>query len=96
MCIRDRHSTNRVENGAWSGRVGVTYKPAPEASIYASYSQAAQPSALGASTNNNIYGATGGDSYKPAVSKTYELGGKWDLAQGDLSLTCLLYTSRCV
>ena len=62
----------------------------------------AQPSALGASTNNNIYGATGGDSYKPAVSKTYELGGKWDLAQGDLSLTgavfrtCLLYTSRCV
>ncbi len=89
-----KHSTNRVEDGAWSGRLGVTYKPAPEASLYAAYSQAAQPSALGASTNNNIYGATGGDSYKPAVSKTYELGGKWDLAQGDLSLTGAVFRTE--
>lgn len=89
-----KHDTNRVQDGAWSGRLGVTYKPAPEASLYAAYSQAAQPSALGASTNDNIYGANGGDRYKPAVSRTYEVGGKWDLAHGDLSLSGALFRTE--
>ena len=89
-----KHSTNRVQDGAWSGRLGVTYKPVPEASLYAAYSQAAQPSALGASTNDNIYGARRADSYKPAVSKTYEVGGKWDLAHGDLSLSGALFRTE--
>lgn len=88
------HTTNRIEDGAWSGRVGLTYKPVEQASLYAAYSQAAQPSALGASTNNNIYGATGGDTYKPAVSKTWELGAKWDTAGGDLSLTSALFRTE--
>ncbi|WP_445659092.1 TonB-dependent receptor [Achromobacter sp. NCFB-sbj8-Ac1-l] len=88
------HTTNRIEDGAWSGRVGLTYKPVEQASLYAAYSQAAQPSALGASTNNNIYGATGGDTYKPAVSKTWELGAKWDTAGGDLSLTSAVFRTE--
>ncbi len=89
-----KHSTQRVEDGAWSGRTGLTYKPVPNGSIYAAYSQAQQPSALGASTNNNIYGATSSDSYKPAVAKTWELGTKWDVAGGDLSLTGAVFRSE--
>ncbi|KAG1079214.1 hypothetical protein G6F40_016407 [Rhizopus arrhizus] len=60
-------TTQRVTDGAWSGRIGLTYKPMDIGSVYVSYSQAAQPSALGASTNNNIYGAPGSDTYKPAA-----------------------------
>jgi len=87
-------ATRRVTDGAWSGRLGVTYKPVDIGSIYASYSQAAQPSALGASTNNSIYGATGPETYKPAVSRTWELGTKWDLADGDLSLTGAVFRTE--
>ncbi|WP_338878660.1 TonB-dependent siderophore receptor [Achromobacter veterisilvae] len=87
-------ATRRVTDGAWSGRLGVTYKPVDSGSIYVSYSQAAQPSALGASTNNNIYGATGPETYEPAVSRTWELGTKWDLADGDLSLTGAVFRTE--
>lgn len=87
-------ATQRVSDGAWSGRVGLTYKPVEIGSVYVSYSQAAQPSALGASTNNNIYGATSADTYKPAVSKTWELGTKWDLADGDLALTGAVFRTE--
>lgn len=64
-------------DGAVSGRVGAVYKPLPNGSIYVSYSEAAQPSALGASTNNQIYGAATTSNYSPAKSKTYEMGTKW-------------------
>lgn len=87
-------STQRVTDGAWSGRVGLTYKPVEIGSVYVSYSQAAQPSALGASTNNNIYGAISTETYKPAVSKTWELGTKWDLAGSDLSVTGALFRTE--
>lgn len=87
-------TTQRVTDGAWSGRLGLTYKPVDIGSVYVSYSQAAQPSALGASTNNNIYGATGSDTYKPAVSKTWELGTKWDLAGSDLALTGAVFRTE--
>ncbi|KAG0919753.1 hypothetical protein G6F31_020992 [Rhizopus arrhizus] len=63
-------------------------------SVYVSYSQAAQPSALGASTNTKIYGATGSDTYKPAVSKTWELGTKWNLAGSDLALTGAVFRTE--
>ncbi|MFJ3460145.1 TonB-dependent receptor [Achromobacter spanius] len=87
-------STQRVTDGAFSGRIGLTYKPVENGSVYVSYSQAAQPSAMGASTNNNIYGATGSDTYKPAVARTWELGTKWDVAGGDLSLTGAIFRTE--
>jgi catecholate siderophore receptor len=81
-------------NGAMSGRVGLTYKPVENGSIYASYSQAAQPSAIGASTNDQIFGAKSTIDYEPAVSKTIELGSKWDLANGDVSLTGAIFQTE--
>lgn len=83
-----------VTDGAWGGRIGLTYKPVENGSIYASYSQAAQPSAIGASTNDQIFGAKTSTDYKPAVSKTIELGSKWDLMNGNLSLTGAIFQTE--
>ncbi len=90
------HSVLHSSDGAFSGRIGVTYKPLPFGSIYASYARAAQPSAVGATTNNTIYGATSAATanLKPAVAQTYELGTKWDLLNQRLSLTGALFRTE--
>ncbi|NVZ91622.1 TonB-dependent siderophore receptor [Pseudomonas yamanorum] len=81
-------------DGAVSGRVGAVYKPLPNGSIYVSYSEAAQPSALGASTNNQIYGAASTSNYTPAKSKTYEIGTKWDIAHDLLNVTAAIFRTE--
>ena len=86
--------TTRSDDGAWSGRAGLVYKPVEPGSIYVSYSQAAEPSALGATTNNLIYGAASTKAYTPAKSKTWELGSKWDLLHGQLSLSGALFRTE--
>jgi len=84
----------KQNDGVWSTRAGLTYKPAENGSIYISYSQAQQPSAVGATTNNNIYGSTSESNYKPAKAKTTELGTKWDVLNQQLSLTAALYRTE--
>lgn len=79
---------------AIGGRIGLVYKPLPNGSVYASYSEAAQPSAIGATTNNQIYGAASTEDYKPAKSKTYELGTKWELFDDSLNLTAALFRTE--
>lgn len=79
---------------AIGGRAGVVYKPLPNGSIYLSYSEAAQPSAIGATTNNQIYGAANTEDYKPAKSRTYELGTKWELLDDTLNLTAALFRTE--
>lgn len=87
-------ATISSSDGALSGRAGIVYKPLPNGSIYASYSSAAQPSAVGASTNNQIYGAATTSNYTPARAKTYEVGTKWDLAHDRLNLTAALFRTE--
>ncbi|WP_454722491.1 MULTISPECIES: TonB-dependent receptor [Cupriavidus] len=81
-------------SGALSGRAGIVYKPVEPGSIYVSYSQAAQPSALGATTNNLIYGAGSTTAYNPARSRTWELGTKWDLIGRQLGLTAAVFRTE--
>lgn len=81
-------------DGAVSGRVGAVYKPLPNGSIYVSYSEAAQPSALGASTNNQIFGSASTSNYSPAKSKTYEIGTKWDIAHDLLNITAAIFRTE--
>ncbi|AJW94363.1 TonB-dependent siderophore receptor [Burkholderia gladioli pv. gladioli] len=88
------HTVQRSNDGAWSGRAGLTYKPVPYGSLYASYSQATQPSAVGGTTNNVIYGDTTSQSVKPATAKTWEVGTKWDLFERRLSLTGALFRTE--
>ncbi|WP_180937504.1 TonB-dependent receptor [Herbaspirillum seropedicae] len=80
--------------GALSGRLGLVYKPLENASLYLTYARAAQPSALGATTNNAIYGSASASAYSPAVAKTRELGGKWDVLNKRLALTGAVFRTE--
>jgi len=81
----------RQEESLWSGRVGVVYKPLPYGSVYASYSQASQPSAAAAASRSGGGGNENVAQYSPGKAKTYELGTKWDLLNERLSVTGALF-----
>lgn len=78
-------------DGIWSGRLGLVYKPADNGSVYLSYSRASQPSASAAASRDG-----GGDnpdiaSYSPGVASTWELGTKWELFDERLLATAALF-----
>lgn len=79
------------KDGVWSGRIGVVYKPVEYGSIYASYSQASQPSAAAAASRSGGGGNANVANYSPGKAKTYEVGTKWDLFDERLSLTGALF-----
>ncbi|WP_407713067.1 TonB-dependent receptor [Comamonas testosteroni] len=94
----DRWNAKNVDrsrtDGALSGRLGIVYKPARQGSIYAAYSRAAQPSALGVTTNNAINGTAAQFDYQPALSRTWEAGSKWDALDGRLSVTGAVFRTE--
>ncbi|VTU22612.1 TonB-dependent receptor [Variovorax sp. PBL-E5] len=69
-----------------SVRGGGIWQPTPEQSYYVSYSTSFNPS-LEQLTSTT--GAT--QPLPPEKNKAYELGGKWDLHNGDLSLTAAAF-----
>lgn len=77
--------------GAWSGRLGVVYKPVDYGSIYLSYSEATQPSAAAAASRSGGGGNDDVGNYSPGEAKTWELGTKWDLIDERLALTAALF-----
>lgn len=84
----------RSSDGTLSGRLSVMYKPVENASLYAAYAQADQPSAMGATTNNAIYGSAAASAYTPAKSRTAELGAKWDVLHKRLALTGAVFRTE--
>ena len=70
----------------WSPRVGLVFKPAPNASIYASYAKSYLPQSGDQFTGLDLTSA----ALEPEEFDNYELGVKWDVANG-LSLTAALF-----
>lgn len=88
----------RVENDAdlWTYQVGLVYKPVQNASVYASWGTASSPSGAangeGASGDNaNITAAIA--DLDPLKSRNAEIGVKWDVLDGRLSLTAAVFRS---
>lgn len=79
---------------ALSGRAGLVYKPVKAGAVYVSFSQASEPSAVGFTTNNTIYGTAATAALQPATSRTYEMGSKWDLLGGALNLTGAIFRTE--
>lgn len=85
-----------------TGKVGVVYKPAANASIYASWGLAAQPPGTNnlsndnGSRNNGTPPTTGQNSPNadPQESYNYEVGTKWDFFQRRLSTSVALFRSE--
>ena len=80
-----------AQNGGslFSYRAGLVFKPVENASIYAAYSNSKTPSA--ASVNGSCVATsttgTANCDVSPETAVNYELGAKWDVAGGRLSLT---------
>jgi catecholate siderophore receptor len=69
-----------------SVRGGIIWQPTPEQSYYASYSTSFNPSL------EQLTSTTGSTQpLPPEKNKAYELGGKWDLNNGALSLTAAAF-----
>jgi len=68
-----------------SVRAGVIYQPTNAQSYYVSYGTSFNPSI------EQLTLTTGQQDLDPEKNRSYEIGGKWDLAGGNLSLTSALF-----
>jgi catecholate siderophore receptor len=83
----ERTPFSRVDDMvSWRG--GLVYKPSPNGSVYAAAGTSFNPSAEGLSL------AAATVDLEPEKSRTYEIGSKWDVAGGGLSLTGALFRSE--
>jgi len=75
-----------------SYRGAVTYKPVQEASMYAAFGNAKQPSTIGVA---RAFGITANDeTLSPTKGKTYEVGSKWDLFEQALGLSAAVFRTE--
>ncbi len=72
----------------WSFRAGLMFQPSDEQSYYLAYGSSFNPS-------GELYALDPrGANTPPEKNYNYELGAKWDLADGDISLQAVLYRSE--
>jgi catecholate siderophore receptor len=82
---------------SWRG--GVVYKPRPAGSVYAGYGTSFNPSVDAASTGAGLSTAptaANNPNLEPEESRNYEVGTKWDLLRGRLSLTGAIFRTEKV
>ena len=81
----------KVDDKLITYRLGVVYKPIPNASLYVSYANSRTPSqaTVNGSGACNIATCT----VDPERSENIEIGGKWDV-EGRLSLTAALFENK--
>jgi catecholate siderophore receptor len=87
--ITGANAPAKVVDNLFSYRAGLVYKPVDNASLYVAYSNSKTPSAAsvnGSCTASSTTG-TANCNVDPETAVNYELGAKWDLYDGRLSLT---------
>lgn len=85
--------SNRSDDNLLTWRVGVVYKPVPNASLYVAYGNSETPSQAtvnGTGACVATPGPTASCTVDPETAELFELGGKWDVG-GRLSLTAALF-----
>lgn len=86
----------RTDN-ALSWRAGVVYKPLANASVYASFGTSFKPvvdAGTAGSALSNLPTAATNINLSPEKTRNYELGTKWDVLDGKLSLTGALFRTE--
>lgn len=78
--------TFRNSDDLLTWRIGVVYKPIPNASLYVAYANAETPSQASVSGTCNLTNC----NLDPEQAESFEIGGKWDVA-GRLSLTAAIF-----
>ncbi|WP_197489798.1 TonB-dependent receptor [Erythrobacter neustonensis] len=87
-------TTRDFREDLFSWQAGAVYKPAENASLYVSYSDARQPQTLGATGTGTV---TTANAALPALkNENYEIGGKIDLFGDRLALAAALFRNSRV
>ncbi|KXU39265.1 hypothetical protein AXE65_09315 [Ventosimonas gracilis] len=81
-----------IKEKLFSYRTAVIYKPVQQASLYAAFGNAKQPSSIGIARQFGITAAD--ETLSPTKGKTYEVGGKWDLFEEALGLSAALFRTE--
>ena len=81
----------KSEDNLLTYRVGVVYKPVPNASLYVAYANSQTPSQATVNGSGACTAVT--CTVDPEESENIEVGGKWDVA-GRLSLTAALFRNK--
>lgn len=87
--ITGANAPSKNVDNLFSYRAGLVFKPVDNASVYVAYSNSKTPSAAsvnGSCTPTSTTG-TANCNVDPETAVNYELGAKWDLYDGRLSLT---------
>ncbi|GHD55667.1 TonB-dependent receptor [Jeongeupia chitinilytica] len=84
------NTTTNVQrtDSEWSWRTGLVYQPDAIQSYYVSYGTSFNPSAEAYSLDPK------GANTPPESNRNYEIGAKWDLFEGDLSLRTALFRTE--
>jgi catecholate siderophore receptor len=93
-----RGTVQRSDDNLFSYRVGLVYKPVPNASLYAAYGNSRTPA--GSSVRSGCGSPTAQNlnldpcTVAPQEAVNYEIGGKVDLVGGRLQLTAALFRNE--
>jgi catecholate siderophore receptor len=82
---------------SWRG--GIVYKPRPEGSVYFGYGTSFNPSVDAAASGAALGAAptaANSPSLEPEETRNYEVGAKWDVLTGRLSLTSAVFRTEKV
>lgn len=74
-----------------SGRLGLTYKPAQNGSIYVAYGNSEAPSSTSVIASCSATGSNQNCNLDPEETISYEIGTKWDLLDQKLAVTAALF-----
>ena len=77
----------------WSWNTGLTFKPAENGAIYASYATSANPVGVDAGDGSEAIDGKQID-LSPEKARTMELGTKWDLFNNKLNLTAAIFRTE--
>jgi catecholate siderophore receptor len=86
--------TARNEENLLSWRLGLVYKPVENASLYLAYGNTKTPSQATVNGGCSTTGVAQNCGLDPEEAEIVELGGKWDLLEGRLSLTGSVFQNQ--
>src|SRR5262245_4863175 len=81
-------------NSLVSGKLGVLYRLTPAANLYVSYGTSATPPGAANFTLSAQPNNVNNPSIEPQLSENFEIGTKWDLAGGRLSLNSAVFRTE--
>ncbi|SPL71107.1 TonB-dependent receptor [Acinetobacter stercoris] len=96
--LKTNATGEKVENNTdfFSYQAGLTFKPAQNGSIYASFATSANPVGIDAGDGSEtaLNSTTNLKDLDPEKARTYELGTKWDLLDNRLNVTAAVFRTE--